>query len=133
MKLLALLTNFLAANRTNGGRSRALETIGVGEEVRLEPTVQAVSDVGNNFSFVGLHITNNGEQVEIKRNRDKTLSVNIFDGTGHLINSDSGVILPSKQLQLTFTGRGTRQNGTIRFEKETWTKINEDRIVKNLG
>ena len=133
MKLLALLTNFLAANRTYGGRSRALETIGAGEEVRLEPTVQAASDVGNTFSYVGRYITSNGQQVEIKRNRDKTLSVNIFDGTGHPVNSDSGVILPSKQLQLTFTGRGTRQNGTIRFEKETWTKISEDRIVKNLG
>ena len=133
MKLLALVTNLLTTNRTPGGRSRALGI--VVQDKQSEPSVQAGSDVGSNFKYVGRYTTNTGEQVVIKRNRDKTLSVNYFDTSGQMINSDSGVILLNKQLQLTFTGLGTRQNGTIRFEESDriWIKISDDRIVKNLG
>merc|ERR1712021_289225 len=107
MKLIALVTNLLTTNRTPGGRSCALGI--VVQDVRSEPSVQAGSDVGSNFKYVGRYTTNTGEQVVIKRNRDKTLSVNYFDTSGQMINSDSGVILLNKQLQLTFTGLGTRQ------------------------
>ena len=80
-----------------------------------------------------MYRSSNGQNVEIKRNpKDKTLSINFYDN-GELVNSDSGNILLNRDLQLTFTGKGVRENGQIVFDGgQIWTKLEDNRIQKNL-
>ena len=81
-----------------------------------------------------MYRSSNGQNVEIKRNpKEKTLSINFYNTNGEIVNSDSGNILLNKDLQLTFTGKGVRQNGQIIFDGgQIWTKLDNDRIQKNL-